>query len=276
MLDEFLEYLRSTGKSSNTYDTYFRHVGLFYLWCWESFSAKPSQLYRTNVQDYISYMRNIKRCTPRTLNNHLSALRSFNEYLIQSGRQTELVVLHTDFMKVQIQYASPSKVDKSDVEVFRQRVLETGSKRDYAIVTLLAYAGLRRSECAALRTDQIDLVSREIRVTGKGDKHRVVYINDKIVHAVRAYLKERESDSPYLFVSRQGERISPSRINQIFNRYSDGITPKDLRHFYCSNALASGFSIHEVANQAGHSNVRTTLVYTNPSAKEMKEKANKL
>ena len=105
-----------------------------------------------------------------------------------------------------------------------------------------------------------------------------------------------------LFVSRQSGKLNPSRINQIFNQYSDVITPKTLRHYFreqrakrtclhvhlataargeffefaCSNALESGYSIHEVANQAGHSNVQTTLIYSNPTAKEMKDKANRL
>ena len=179
-------------------------------------------------------------------------------------------------MKIQLQYASPSTVTKKDVEAFRQRLLESGSKRDYAIVTLFAYSGIRRSECANLRLDQVDLTAREIRVIGKGDKQRLVYINDKIIHALREYLKERNSDSPYFFVSRQSEKLTTSRINQIFNRYSDVITPKSLRHFFCSNALENGYSIHEVANQAGHSNVQTTLIYANPTAQAMKDKANTL
>ena len=179
-------------------------------------------------------------------------------------------------MKVQIQYASPCTVEKKDVESFRQRLLEHGSKRDYAIVTLYVYTGIRRSECVSLRLDQVDLISREIRIVGKGNKQRIVYINDKAVHAIREYLKERDSDSPYLFVSRQSEKLTPSRINQIFNKYSDTITPKTLRHYFCSNALENGYSIHEVANQAGHSNVQTTLIYSNPTAKEMKDKANRL
>ena len=101
----------------------------------------------------------------------------------------------------------------------------------------------------------MDLVPKEIRVIGKGDKQRLIYINDKIVHAIREYLKERRSESPYLFVSRQSEKLAPSRINQIFNQYSDCITPKTLRHYFCSHALESGCSIHEIANQEGHSNV---------------------
>lgn len=59
-----------------------------------------------------------------------------------------------------------------------------------------------------LRLDQIDLTAKEICIVGKGDKHRIVYINDKTVHAIREYLKERDSDSPYLFVSRQSGKMS--------------------------------------------------------------------
>nr|WP_289702386.1 tyrosine-type recombinase/integrase [Enterocloster clostridioformis] len=172
-----------------------------------------------------------------------------------SGRQTEAAVLDSDFMKIQIQYASPCTVEKKDVEAFRQRLLESGSKRDFCLVTLYAYSGMRRSECVNLKLAQVDLTAKEIRIVGKGDKHRLVYINDKIVYAIREYLKVRDSESPYLFVSRQSEKLNPSRINQIFNRYSDVITPKTLRHYFCSNALENGYSIHEVANQAGHSNV---------------------
>lgn len=276
MLEDFKEYLRSLGRSDNTVTTYCRDVGLFLSWCRDRFGEEPQLLYRANILEYISYMRNLQNYNPRTVNNHLSSLRSLNAYLIAAGRQAEMVVLDSDFMKVQIQYASPCTVEKKDVEAFRQRLLEGGNKRDYAIVTLYAYSGIRRSECVNLKLDQVDLVAKEIRIVGKGDKHRIVYINDKIVHAIREYLKVRHSDSPYLFVSRQSGKMNPSRINQIFNQYSDVITPKTLRHYFCSNALDTGYSIHEVANQAGHSNVQTTLIYSNPTAREMKEKANKL
>lgn len=276
MIEAFKEYLHSLGKSENTVNTYCRDVELYLSWCRDSFGEIPRLLYRANILEYISYMRNVRNYSPRTVNQHLSSLRSLNEYFIQAGLQTKTVVLNGDFMKIQISYASPCTVEKKDVEAFRQRLLEGGNKRDYAIVTLYAYSGIRRSECVNLRLDQVDLIAKEIRIIGKGDKHRLVYINDKIVHAIREYLKVRVSDSLYLFVSRQSGKMNPSRINQIFNQYSDVITPKTLRHYFCSNALENGYSIHEVANQAGHSNVQTTLIYSNPTAREMKEKANKL
>lgn len=274
--NEFADYLRRLGKSENTIKTYCHNMNQFFQWCRDSFDEEPRQLYRANVLDYISYMRNIRSYHAKTVNNHLSSLRSLNEYLIGAGCQTEIVVLDSDFMKIQIQYASPCTVEQKEVEAFRQRLLEGGNKRDYAIVTLYTYSGIRRSECVNLRLDQVDLTAREIRVIGKGDKQRIVYINDKTVHAIREYLKVRDSDSPYLFVSRQSGKMNPSRINQIFNQYSDTITPKTLRHYFCSHALETDYAIHELANQAGHSSVQTTMIYTNPTAKAMKEKANRL
>lgn len=274
--NEFADYLHKLGKLENTIKTYCHNIDQFFRWCRGSFDEEPRQLYRANVLDYISYMRNIRSYHAKTVNNHLSSLRSLNEYLIGAGCQTEIVVLDSDFMKIQIQYASPCTVEQKEVEAFRQRLLEGGNKRDYAIVTLYTYSGIRRSECVNLRLDQVDLTAREIRVIGKGDKQRIVYINDKTVHAIREYLKVRDSDSPYLFVSRQSGKMNPSRINQIFNQYSDIITPKTLRHYFCSHALETGYAIHELANQAGHSNVQTTLIYSNPTAKEMKDKANRL
>lgn len=231
MLKLFSLYLHAMGKSHGTVSVYCQNISQYFRWCEETFGERPSQLYRANVLEYISYMRNIKGYNPKTVNHHPSSLRSYNDWLIESGQQTETVVLKNDFMKIQLQYASPSTVTKKDVEALRQSLLESGSKRDYAIVTLFAYSGIRRSECANLKLDQVDLTAREIRVIGKGDKQRLVYINDKIVYAMREYLKERNSDSPYFFVSRQSEKLTPSRINQIFNKYSNDIFLKTLRHF---------------------------------------------
>lgn len=131
MINEFAKHLREISKSENTVKTYCRDVELFFAWCEDSFGECPQLLYRSNILDYISYMRNIKNYNPRTVNNHLSSLRSLNEFLISSGRQQETAVLDSDFMKVQLQYASLCNVEKKDVEAFRQQLLEGGSKRDY-------------------------------------------------------------------------------------------------------------------------------------------------
>lgn len=109
MLNEFKQYLLGIVKSENTALNYCDKVKLYFKWCLDSFGSEPQQLYRANVLDYISYMKTIKRYSPKSVNNHLSSLRSFNEFLIFSGRQTELAIVKNDFMKIQTQYANPCK-----------------------------------------------------------------------------------------------------------------------------------------------------------------------
>lgn len=132
----------------------------------------------------------------------------------------------------------------------------------------------------ALKLNDVNLTSRELIVrSGKGGKQRVVYLNDKIVEAIKGYLEKRskQDDTGYLFLSNKGGKLDRTSINKVFNEYSDKITPHTtLRHFFCTNALESGYSVHEVANQAGHSNIHTTLLYTNPNIEKMKQKANLL
>ena len=279
MLEEFRAYLTEQGKAANTVKSYCLAVGAYMIWYEESYGLKRSgRMYRANVLDYISYLRTVKGQSNRTVNAKLAALQSLNAFLVDTGVQTDMVLGKKDYLKVQLTFANPSTVGKEQVEAFRQRVLVGNGARDHAIVTILAYAGLRISEALSLYPTDVDLVSREITVRhGKGDKARVVYIGDKIVNAVREYLKERpETDCPYLFISRKGGGLSRGQVNRIFNDYSDVITPHILRHYFCSSAMEAEYSVHELANQAGHSNIHTTLLYTNPTRQKMKDKANKL
>ena len=74
-MKEFEEYLRRIGKSENTALTYCRNIRMYFSWCRDSFGSEPKELYRSNVLEYISYMRNIRGYSPKSVNNHLSALR---------------------------------------------------------------------------------------------------------------------------------------------------------------------------------------------------------
>lgn len=285
-MEEYRRYLESLGRSPNTIQTYLLAVERYRRWYQDSFGLEMTQLYRPNVLDYKSYLIHIRKLKEESVNARLAALMSYNRFLVASGRQEQLVIdRETDYIPVQTSYASPSTISQTEVDAFRQAILSSGKEhcqRDYAMVTLLAYAGLRDSEMVGLLLADVDLTSKELAVRhGKGGKKRIVYLGDKVLHAIREYLPVRNSqryaDSPYLFVSRQAPKLHRSRVNQICAQYSQVITPHTLRHFFCSHALETGaYTIAELANQAGHANVRTTLRYTNPSVQKMKEKANSL
>lgn len=278
MLKHFEGRLREEGKSENTIKSYILHIKHYMKFYDDSYGSELKQLYRQNILDYKSYLLNIERVNAKTINAKLSALIKFNEFLIDNKIQNDIVVSKKDNIKIQNEVASLATVSLSDVEQFRQNVLENEGNRNYAIVTIMAYAGLRISEVLALKMNDINFTSQELIVKdGKGNKQRIVFIGDKIINSIKEYIKKRKAtEEEYLFISNKDNKIDRTVINKMFNKYSDKITPHTLRHFYCSHALENGYSVHEVANQAGHSNIHTTLLYTNPTREQIKSKASLL
>lgn len=282
LIKEYKEYLLKEGKSKNTVYNYGLSIEEYLRWYDETYSLEFVKLFRANVTEYKSYLLNVKKhrgknLNGKTVNSKLSGIRSLNLFLVEIGIQEEMVIDHNDFIKIQPNYYNPSTIDKKQVEEFRQKILLSEDKRLFAIVTLLAYTGLRISEALMLKLVDVNLESKELIVrNGKGQKQRLLYINSRVVEAIRDYLRTRKVESEYLFASRNGKRIDRTTINKYFNNYSDIITPHTLRHFFCSLALESGFGIHEVGQIVGHSDVRTTQIYLNPSTKKIKSKMEEL
>ncbi|OAB39270.1 transposase [Paenibacillus macquariensis subsp. defensor] len=280
----FESYLIEEEKSINTIKSYTLNISGFMKWFDESKGTEFKKLHRENIMDYIGFLKVIKKLSPSSINAKISALIKYNDFLISTGLQTEQAITKRDMIKVQRQYASLSTVELADVEKFRQLVLESNSKRNHAIVSVLAYCGLRISEALNVKMDSFNITSQQLVVSeGKGKKTRTVIINDKVRTSLQGWIKERNDTgitSEYLFISNRGSKLDRTVINKLFNNYSKvigkEITPHDLRHFFCSNALENEFSVHEVAHMAGHSNIQTTLLYTNPNMKNMIDKMNKL
>lgn len=278
----FKRYLINESKSKNTILTYSLNIREYLNWFNETYGVEFTKLYRENLLDYKSYLLNIRKyegkpLNGKTVNNKLSSLLSFNEYLVGEKCQEEIVLKKKDLIKLQSAFVNPCKVTKGQVEQFRQRILQVDDKRMYAIVTLLAYGGLRISEALNVKEQDYCLQTKELIVRqGKGEKQRIVYLNSKVVNAIREYLKFRREAGEYLFVSRQNNTLDRTVVNRAFKKYSKevAITPHMLRHFYITNCLETGmYSLHEIAYQVGHKDLRNLLIYMNPSVQAMKDKA---
>lgn len=165
---EFKNYLIEQNKSLNTIENYIRNIESFKKWYKDTTNEELKILYRPNILDYKSYLRNIKKTKQgqplkaESINANLSALAKYNEFLVETGVQKDIVINDKDFIKIQNQHFNPCNIEKSDVEEFRQKILVNESKRDYAIVTILSYAGLRISECLNIKMNDFDLNSREL------------------------------------------------------------------------------------------------------------------
>ena len=285
LIREFENKLQLEGKSDTTIKSYITSVNVFFRWFNDSFGEVGfKKLYRENILEYKSYLKNVRtskrtgqNLNAKSINVMLSGLIKYNELM----QPDNIVISKADLIKVQAEIISPTNITKKEVEEFRQRVLQSegcSAKRNYAIVTIMAYAGLRISEVLHLKKVDVNTAASQIRVAdGKGEKQRTVIINSKVISAIRVYQRSDNVESDYLFHNSKGKILNPSTINKVFDEFSiDGyhIHPHMLRHFFCYNALESGaYSINEVSNQAGHTSIKTTLKYLNPNLEQIKKKS---
>lgn len=152
--------------------------------------------------------------------------------------------------------------------------------RDRAILELLYATGMRVGELANLQLAQLDFDSRMIRVTGKGNKERVVLFGQKAFDALRNYLEVRNNllnrqDSQYLFLNLKGNRLSETRIRQILTGYvrksalQKKISPHTFRHSFATHLLNSGADLRWIQELLGHSSLSTTQKYTHLSIDQL-------
>ena len=104
-----------------------------------------------------------------------NSLGLLNKFLIKENIQSDIVIKDDDMIKIQVSYANPTDITKVDVENFRQIILENGDKRLYAIVTLLAYTGLRISEALNIKLEDLSLEAKELIVRRAKEKENSIF-----------------------------------------------------------------------------------------------------
>ena len=295
MEQEYVDYLKQQNKSLGTIETYLRDLECYKKWLFDTTGSEFKKLYRENVQDYISYLRNIKKnkkgvsLKAQSINVHISSLIRFNKFLIDIKKQTEIAVTENDCIAVQKNGINPCKVTQEEIQKFRQDILEDNcrslnnfeTKRNFCIVTILQYCGIRISECISIEMEDFNLDTTELVIRyGKGGKQRTLYLNDKCISAIKEYLKVRsENSGKYLFVTRESigkdKKMNRTTVNKIFSKHSTKLTPHQERHGWATHGLEAGiYKINEVQYLAGHTSLSSTQIYLNPDQRKMMEKAN--
>ena len=158
--------------------------------------------------------------------------------------------------------------------------------RDRAVIEMLYATGMRRSELANLKVGDVDLIQRQVKILGKGDKERYIPIIPELENTLHEYLKLRaeianKKSEDYLFLVKNGKKIYPTLIYRIINSYFSAVTSKKnvsphvLRHSFASHLLDNGADLNTVKELLGHASLASTQVYTNTSLVELKRQYKK-
>jgi site-specific recombinase XerD len=208
---------------------------------------------------------------PTTINRRLASLHSLFEYLAFEDMTEDWpnpVIARRHYLKT----GSPLPRDMKEDEM--RRLFEViVDERDRAMFGLMAGAGLRVGEVASLRLDGLEPDARfgqwtKVRVVGKGNKERVVWLTDELWETVQGWLEKRPAvEYPEVFLNHQGRPISVSGIQYRLKQYAQaaGVTVSchRLRHTFARRLTEQGLSIDSLAKLLGHNQLQTTARYIN-------------
>jgi integrase/recombinase XerD len=271
---EFLTYLRvECGLSANTLQAYEADLQRFTSAMVLHGEIAPDKLTMAGIVTHLKQLR-ADGLSAKSITRHLSAIRMFCRYakvngyaekdaseLIESPKawKTMPQVMHTKHVEALLDAVDPTS---------------TMALRDTAMIELMYATGARASEVGAINLRDLHHDLNVVKITGKGEKQRIVPVGRPAMTAVQTYVDElrpklAREDHPTeaLFLSRLGRPLDRFRVWALIKKYGQlagvrDIHPHTLRHSFATHLLAGGADLRAVQEMLGHAKVTTTQIYT--------------
>jgi len=236
------------------------------------------------IREFLSYLRRQRDYTPNGMNRKIACLKSYFRFLSKEGYVDASPM--EDVRSAKGGRLLPKVLTEDDVDLLlrtaRARMAEKpgepGPIRDQAILELFYATGMRLAELVGLNLVDLDLEGRTLRVTGKGNKQRYVFMNEAAAQALKLWLAARpRTRSDAVFLNRFRDRLSRRAVELMFEKVKDeaglqkAASPHTMRHSFATHMLEGGSDLVTIKELLGHQNLSTTQVYTNISRTRMRE-----
>jgi integrase/recombinase XerC len=289
---DFLDHLaKERDVSPNTVRAYnrdltefIRFLGRYYSaseWTWQGVD-------RLAMRGFLGHLarRNLSK---RSMARTLSGVRSFYRYLHRSeivDANPARAVGAPRLEKYLPAYLDRAQIDllfqMAEVRAWEGRFVDV---RNLAILELFYSTGMRLSELQGLGRSELDMVTQQAKVRGKGRKERIVPVGDHAILALRNYESKRDellrsigrgADRNAVFLTRTGKRIGVRAVQKVvtgFLRQIDedaGLSVHSLRHTFATHLLDAGADLRAVQELLGHASISTTQIYTHTSVERLK------
>lgn len=259
------------GLSRNTLDAYSRDLADLRSWAEPRTAGDFPQA--EVLKQYVNHLYT-NNLTSRSIARHLSAIRSLFHFLLAE----ELIAADpTEHLSSPKQWNTiPKFLNREQIEklIGAPDPAKPGGIRDHAMLELLYATGIRVSELIDLRLSSLDMGLGLVRVTGKGNKQRIVPVHATALQAISQYLADgrpallRGRVSPYLFVTSRGGAMTRQafwasvKTNGRKAGIFHNLSPHVLRHTFATHLLEGGADLRSVQAMLGHADLSTTEVYT--------------
>lgn len=290
LINEYILWLNSDDKSINTINTYVRHIKQFLGWAGKNYlNFEPGYITVKELKSYQKYMQEESKYKPKGIHQRMYSIFSYCTFLNEKGYIKTNPSKNIKLMKIEKEYRSPKIVEKHIMNAFVREVYKKDNPRDIAIIEMILGTGIRASECIALELDDIEISERKgiVRIReGKGSVYRELPLNKDIRKAISDYLFVRlemygkeltEEDKNKLWLGQRGH-LTQDALNKIIKKYAVKIGYKDefhphmLRHYVAARLIRDKkLDLPTVARILGHSDINTTLIYTQPSMSDIED-----
>lgn len=279
LIFDFLEYIVHTKKYSKlTAEAYENDIRDFYKFykMYADEELNQNDLAKIDTIGFRAWLADRQRrgMAARSTARAMSSLRGFFKWI---GKEREI---KNDAIRLigtpKIPKSLPHAMGADDIKSMDDLIGEIEAEpwiaaRDHALLLLIFGSGMRISEALSLTDIQIAGYPETIRITGKGDKERIVPILPKVWDAIERYQKLRPIKTPYLFISAKGLPMSARMAEKMIERLRTilrlppYITPHALRHSFATALLSDGVDLRSIQELLGHESLSTTQIYTKVS-----------
>lgn len=302
-LKDFLTYLRVVrGRSERTISEYYMDLRLYLRFIkMKNENLSLDEFNSISIQEIpITYISNVTLMTvydyldfiSSSRNNHAAArarkatsIKGFYHYLTVNAHLFEQNPVK-DLEMPSLKKALPKFLTLEQSMQLLQTIQSDNIPRDYCILTLFLNCGMRLSELVGINIQDIHFEERTLRLLGKGNKERIVYINDACIDALNEYLKFRDpssQDPNALFLSKRKTRISKRRVQQVVESAlkaagldHQGLSTHKLRHTAATLMYQYGNVDPLILKEIlGHKSIATTEIYTHVANEQMKNAADR-
>lgn len=279
-LNPFITYLQAQkGLSPKSVTAYTKDVSMF-LEFLEKENLKLNNLERQNMRAFLAECSH-KRLSKTSINRILSGIKSYVHFLCRNGYKDTAGILEIESQR-KPEYLPNFLFEKEVNELADFECSTNQDYRDKLIIELLFATGLRVAELVSINLSDISHKMHEIRITGKGNKERIVLFNQRCEKILNNYLQVRPSFKPQptenaLLLNNRGTRLSDRSIRNILDQrivntaIYKNVSPHTLRHSFATYLLQNGADIKTVQTLLGHSNLSTTQIYTHLTLEELKD-----
>lgn len=271
VINEFGDWMQARGYLSQaSADAYMSDCKQFEIWLLDyRKNYRWSMVTQEDIEDYVEYLVS-KKYEYSSICRVLSSLSSFFGHFVKQGRLQNNPV--SKVQRPRPSYHTREALDMSIVYRVLQQSGLTDSTR--AIISLIAESGLRIGEVMALTQKDIDLESRQIRVTGKGRTYRMAFFGDMTARYLEEYFRNRSFSGPVFPMSRRQYNWDIYHACKPFAG-EHKCSPHILRHTFATECLNQGMPMDVLMLTLGHKSIDTTMLYTHCQSTRV-ENMNKL